>query len=852
MNRIHKILITGLVVITGSSALQSKPRFSYAYEKTFTAIAIKNPEHLLFNDINQDGFVDVLAYGYNSGTPVWCKNDGTGQFGQEIILNNLFSNKETKIIDIQVNDMDSDGDPDIIFLRTNPYELCWIENNGTEKFGKVTIIDTLRNWELIDCHIQDLDGDGDTDLFLRKNAIGWYENLDGKGKFSKFQNLINPDEYIVYSSVLLDYEKDGDPDILLEIDGNHLFNFVLLENVEGFHFFKSVRVDSFSFRGNNTEIIYAGEKETPQKETYPQYKYQKKITDLDGDSSIDTLSVNPYAEEIETPQKETYPHYKYQKIITDLDGDSSPDILLSNPYDLLWMEINLKNKDVNTLRQIKLPFQGILPPVLADMDKDGDLDLFFISREEKHLAWIENVDGGELLTTHWIIPEKKDPVFINRPVLLADFDLDGDPDIIRANDDGYYLIIFENKEIPARFDSAVRINSNLSFGDIFNVMDIDNNGKMDILFSFDNGFYSYRYLDSKSIWIRILTFYPVLCAIILFTVFLILGFIYKEWEDSRTNLFENKPVPKLILGISGIFLGLMPIFTSYSLWWLIIGLPIAVTAVQKIVVTIVKPKNIEVMDEDKIDLNNTALSLVIFRQGTGQPSNPEHYYQKVAETYFKDFYVANWQIVGTKSQLSKTEGISLYYKLLVKQQLPVFGELVNTREGTGQDGSRYIALFFYDVKKLKMESDTKIYVKSGILNTIDWTKDGNQILRFPSEYEQQFQNHIHFIQKLKTKHLFLNLRVICLEGSENADDKNLIVISGKMSEIEKFFKLYFEPEVEAVFYEEFGKNDQNWSSISPPSSTGNVAAPGYSLDLTTYHAIVEKIKAGNYSVLKEI
>ena len=148
------------------------------------------------------------------------------------------------------------------------------------------------------------------------------------------------------------------------------------------------------------------------------------------------------------------------------------------------------------------------------------------------------------------------------------------------------------------------------------------------------------------------------------------------------------------------------------------------------------------------------------------------------------------------------------------------------------------------------ESANKNVADNAGVGSIDWNA-GTQILEFPGSHINQYNNHIKFIRELKKKDLFPALKIFKFEtGDSSIEHKYLLVITGDMFEAKKYQKLYLLPEVEEVFYEMFGKGDQNWSLISPPIATGNVPMEGYSLDLTIYNDIINKIQ-NKYRLVEE-
>ena len=75
--------------------------------------------------------------------------------------------------------MDNDGDLDILSASENDDTIAWYENNGAADplFTKAVIATSADN--AYDVQVADLDGDGDLDIVSASsldNTVAWYEN----------------------------------------------------------------------------------------------------------------------------------------------------------------------------------------------------------------------------------------------------------------------------------------------------------------------------------------------------------------------------------------------------------------------------------------------------------------------------------------------------------------------------------------------------------------------------------------------------------------------------------------------------------------------------------------------------
>ena len=143
----------------------------------------------LYNDLDQDGDIDILTCSANSSDlstsgMKWLKNNGSESFTTINIKTGI------QAFDIHAADMNNDGDIDIL-VSMNDYtnsSYIWIyENSSSESFSKsATITVSTKNEKLV--YPYDLDQDGDLDIIASNSENGtfWLENLldDGWGAVS--------------------------------------------------------------------------------------------------------------------------------------------------------------------------------------------------------------------------------------------------------------------------------------------------------------------------------------------------------------------------------------------------------------------------------------------------------------------------------------------------------------------------------------------------------------------------------------------------------------------------------------------------------------------------------------------
>jgi len=159
-------------------------------------------------DIDQDGDIDILWGDVNASHFCWLENDGNQNFTRVPI-----DIKHDTIHSSILSDVDLDSYPDIVLSTTNPRELVLMRNQHDGTFERNLVSESLEN--LKPPITYDIDNDGDIDIInaclSETNDFMWWEN-DGNLNFT--MRVIEPffDQTLSYCPV--DFNDDGMPDIL--------------------------------------------------------------------------------------------------------------------------------------------------------------------------------------------------------------------------------------------------------------------------------------------------------------------------------------------------------------------------------------------------------------------------------------------------------------------------------------------------------------------------------------------------------------------------------------------------------------------------------------------------------------
>ena len=418
------------------------------------------------NDIDGDGDMDILVSSDNSSL-VWLENiDGNGNFSAPQLVNsNLNSN-----IDLgTIVDIDGDGDNDILFHDDSANYFYWIENtNGLGAFNNNPIsIYPGSGQSLI---VADIDMDNDLDIVVSGGQnVFWYENY-GSGVFTNTSShsILNIGDSIK-SFQVDDVDYDGDNDIIV-IDNSRIF---FIYNLDGQgDFFNSYEIIYNNFSGGK-EIDFKDIDNDGLKDMILGYGFNNsdnKISWMKNLGGIGNFDSEIIIDEVLNGQA---PLFKFH----DIDGDNDLDITISYKDNIIKSIKNLDglgNYDNSSIITKNLLDPSSLFPV--DIDNDGDFDL--VCGSDFTVSLFENIDGNGNIFTQKIITTNASFV---QSVFSADLDNDGDMDIISASASDDKIAWYENLNGLGEFGAENIISLQGDHATLVFASDIDNDGDIDVL-----------------------------------------------------------------------------------------------------------------------------------------------------------------------------------------------------------------------------------------------------------------------------------------------------------------------------------------------------------------------------------
>ena len=171
-------------------------------------------------DYNSDGYTDLIITGEGTSLNyelILYKNI-IGKYFEKIDFNILTGNLDYSAEEVRFGDVDNDSDLDILYISN--YECRLFINEGEDVFSEVQIDKNLSgNYSYLGDWI-DFDNDGDLDIIFSTDRLHLYENL-GSLNFRKtsFGNGIDFKDYRYRR--LADLDNDGDIDILVGGSDNY-------------------------------------------------------------------------------------------------------------------------------------------------------------------------------------------------------------------------------------------------------------------------------------------------------------------------------------------------------------------------------------------------------------------------------------------------------------------------------------------------------------------------------------------------------------------------------------------------------------------------------------------------------
>lgn len=502
---------------TGSATV---PNFANSVQNPFSLVDAGGYGVITAADMDNDGDTDVLVNQYGSGDSYkFYENTGTSSspvFAAPV--SSAFGLPSSGYASsMQLVDMDADNDYDLMVF--NGANCSYFENIGsvsTANFTASVINPFSISSILYQAKLVDLDNDGDLDLFGTVNGAAYYMDNVGSAQNATF-SAAAPNPFSIQITFpntsgleVLDIDNDGDQDFIYNNSRNG-----------DFHFFENIGTNLVpKFTDGHTNLFSLTDLGSTPDPTFG---------DLDNDGDLDMLTevngvlyyfenignaVNPnFAAAVQNPfSLPGYGNNGSNCALVDIDGDNDLDLFMAYSNNFQFIE-NVGTASAPSFGPVQsAPFgiqngNGFQFPEFVDLDNDGDFDVLSQSGIYGDIYYYQNT--GTSSSPSFAAPMVNPFGFVTQGdrnnITVGDIDGDGDFDVIAGknevlNKDEFFF--YENTGTASSPMFA------LSLSDPFNlrpvgsnnanpistnpcIVDLDNNGVMDLMVGVQSGYYTF-------------------------------------------------------------------------------------------------------------------------------------------------------------------------------------------------------------------------------------------------------------------------------------------------------------------------------------------------------------------------
>lgn len=379
---------------------------------------------------------------------------------------------------LATEDVDGDGDRDLILNRLGDYRIRWAEYDNGVFTGEQVLISEVSYASKI--FWNDIDNDGDQDICVFQigtepdpfypsiytgRYLVWFENTPA-GFNSDNGRVIGPTEELKYTKYG-DMDADGDLDLV----GFNKDHFTWMENYDGAGHFASGQNIGFHLpAGYYGETIHLYDADNDNDLDLLFFQYEPLFFRNNGNGTFTQSTVNAVN--------------NYGLITADVNGDTYPDLIGYNYWNKQVIKY-LYQPGIGTYAAgVTVGILGNFPQdvIATDLDRDGDLDLVVAvennaTSESNDLYYLLNNGAGNFSPPALLLPNS----WQKSKLAVGDINQDGWDDLITGiRSSSNQLVWFTNVPAPGFLGEGNNVTAEAFWGKTF-VADMDTDGDPDLI-----------------------------------------------------------------------------------------------------------------------------------------------------------------------------------------------------------------------------------------------------------------------------------------------------------------------------------------------------------------------------------
>lgn len=382
---------------------------------TITSGPLQFTEHLVWGegkyvygltatDIDGDGDLDLSTAGVHSDVLLWHENDGKGNLKSHLICRDEPGYLERH----DWGDLNGDGRLDVVIVKNRIGHLIWFEHDGNPSADgpwKRHVIST-EFMRAYDVNLADLDGDGDLDVAASAftgDCFSWFEN-PGRDKvnetWTQHQFDQGPEIANTRTIAAVDINRDGKLDLLATgTYGHHTLWYENTGEIGSKRFLRHVIDNKTHMPTHGHPVDLDGDGDT---DVIMAFGIRGALTDKDSHQVAWYENVGLKGTGAEWKKHEIgRVDYGFEAVAGDLDGDGDLDVIASGCNggqpglgELCWFE-NVGASNGGWKKHLFKAYSASVQVIVMDLDRDGKLDIAACS-EAGSCYWWKNLGPTKL------------------------------------------------------------------------------------------------------------------------------------------------------------------------------------------------------------------------------------------------------------------------------------------------------------------------------------------------------------------------------------------------------------------------------------------------------------------------